>query len=463
MAGIDLSEDKKAPVAATAPAAPYAVTSTVTPAQDATNKTFAKADAEWDKQGARLDAAGLPHPLGCVKPAPAISVSQLYDVPNRGSAQITVTTYPAGVGGAAFDRLVRKSAECKNANVALSVLPQETVGTEASRFQSSWSGNNITTVMWRRGDVVAFVATQSKNAANATSIAASVDSALSANLGACVDQQSKSSDSTRNVLFARDNFRGNRSTRDVATRQASPPTLTAEQTAAGVKPVEVPSRSFSVPDVFRPVKPTAYPVYPALPKELDVPEPPAEPKPQTLKDVVDIRVPDPDGPGCGWAFAATAAAGYDAASIEARNDRREAEAQATLDADATRWVADVQAYWSSYAAYRQDVRDFRAYAKAVSETADAWSDIAQQWADYYDEYDKWETFEQYREDLIEAKAQAKIDFSDANTACDVLATSANPDDVAEYADTCPPERPEVLGVKVPKSQDAPSKPEDPRP
>lgn len=438
------------------------VAARTTAAQTSLEQIMDTADGAWKKAGSRITAAGLPHPLSCVKPAPSLSLSQLYDVPERGSAQVTVTSYAAGVGAKAFDRLVNKVDDCKQANVSLAAVPQDIIGTEAARMQTSWSGNSVTTVLWRRGDVIAFVATQTRNSANASSIAKSVDRVMSAELGKCADQQSTVNDALRNAFHAGKNFTGKRDTKDVTAVKAQKPVLTAEQESAGVKPF-VRGKELDVPEVHRPVQPVAYPVWPDLPKIVTEPTFPERPKPQNLSATVDIRVADPTGPGCGWDFMASSVASFDAAQVQADNDERIDAAQALLDADVKRWTTETSAYYSAYAKYTKDVTDFASYAKAVADVAVAWSKIADEWADYYADYADWEQTEAERDDLIVDIKDAQNGYDDAIARCDELAASIRVEDIAEFAGTCPPVGPEVLDADVPKPTKAPAKPKDPRP
>ena len=136
------------------------------------------------------------------------------------------------------------------------------------------------------------------------------------------------------------------------------PELPEDLRASGVRAIQVPGPAASVTPAVVPAQP-AYPVWPPLPEPVVVPEPPADIEPQRTEALAPQRIPDPDGPGCGWDFAATMAPEYDEAEVRAVNAEALRRTRAELAADGARWQSDVVDYWVAYAAYVDDVEAYR--------------------------------------------------------------------------------------------------------
>ena len=458
--GMDFDSPVKTSVGKKSVEKPYQVVSTQTNAYLAISNTFNTVDKNWKKQGSRIDAAGLPHPLSCVNPAPSLSVSQLYDIPRLGSAQVTITSYGAGVGAEAFKRIVTKAGSCQN-NVSLLSVDQSVVGAESHRFQANWFNNNVTTVMWRYGDVVAYVATETKNAGNATAIARKIGEVLVPNLTACFNTESVSRDAKRNAYFAGKYFTGRLSTKTVETEKLEAPALTEQQIEAKVTKTDR-GEELTLPDVLRPLLPT-YPVWPELPNTLNPPNFPKAPAAQELSKTTGVRVSDPTGPGCGWAFMSNSVAPFDAARVAETNGSRILKAQTALDADGARWQKQVSAYWTAYANYVKKGKNYQEYAKSVRSVVKAWNAIAVDWQTYYTDHANWQIKEDARVQFLTDRKVAADEYNEAISTCDDLYASDDPDDTLEYNATCPPERPSILDEKPAVPEAEPVQPKDPRP
>lgn len=204
-------------------------------------------------------------------------------------------------------------------------------GTEA--FTVTASGVRAT--LLRRGDVV--VEVLSVGAANPFAvygndpsldrhnrIVAAADAALAAALeGRCVDQVGNADDPGRNP-FSGVEFTGLLEVRSVgladipsdASTTTAPPSATPS-TAHSVPPealalqdwVNVTRQGSAFAELTQP--PTPRPRWRAAPVE-----PAAAPTQQTFQ----VRVPDPEGPGCGWAFTGAAVPAVDAPTLSAAAD-----------------------------------------------------------------------------------------------------------------------------------------------
>ena len=459
--GLDFSSPESAITKKKEVVKPYQVVATQTSAYVAISKTFATADSTWSKQGSRIEAAGLPNPLSCVKPAPALSSSQLYDIPRLGSAQVTLTSYGAGIGADAFNRIVNKVDSCKK-NISLLTVGQSDIGVDTHRFRAYRLDSNVTIVMWRHGDVLAYVATESKNAKNATAIARSINKVLVSNLTACLDTESVVRDAKRNAYYAGKHFTGNLETYTAVTERLEAPELTEQQVVANVTKTNR-GEELTLPEVLRPILPTTHPVWPELPVALSPPTFPDVPDVQELSKTTSIRIADPIGPGCGWAFMSNSVAPFDASQVTALNDARVLKTQIALDADGVRWQKEISAYWTAYANYVTKGTKYQAYAKSVRSVVTAWNAIAVEWQTFYTAHANWQVVEDERLEFLADQQDAADEYNAKITTCDDLYASDNPDDNLEYDATCPPERPEILDEKPVAQETEPVQPEDPRP
>lgn len=450
------------PTAATIPA-PQEVVEAVAPApslaSNAIDAMFDQIDTAWMPQGRRVAAAGLPHPLTCVTPAPGLSVSQTYTTKAGQGAQVTIVSYPAGLGAWMFDQMPGKARNCKPASTSMTVTGSTGIGVESARYTVAWSGNRASIEVVRRGDVLTFTATTNP----APGTAKAVDGVVAAHMGKCVEQKSTVADAYRNTFTAKGKYEPyttpEKVTRDPATEPTPP---------AGVDAVSIPAKTYKVPTVERPVE-RVYPVWPDLPEARPVPVAPEPPKPQVTSLTVQTLVEDTYGPGCGWEWMTSAKSPFDAADADRINTARVTRAQTRLEKDEQRWLADVVDYWSAYAQYRADVISYRKYAERVADVTKAWEAIDALWDTYWAEYDAWEQAKADRDRFIAQKKAARETYDDLMEQCLELAEEPVASDVekdveAEEPDiVCPPVRPEILDQKAPKVGKEPSKPKNPRP
>ena len=517
------SDDK----ASAAEAAPITVVDfTKTPAAGVMRATLNDLDKTWSASSTEVLSAGLPHPLGCIEPGPTLSNSKAYNASGQ-EAQVTLAAYPAGVGAEMFKRVKDQVASCKPSGTSIYTYARDGVGVESATTDASWSGNNIETTYFRRGDLIVFVATDKGR--DSLARAKVVDDVVQKHLTPeiCVDQQQGINAQFRNALFAGDKFTGLQKTNKLTSEKVEVPRRTEEQFQTNVPIVEVPSPDLKVKAVERPSDDFAYPLWPLLPKEVAVPTVPAAPADQKLEGEARVRIADPNGPGCGWAFLTTVEASFDKKAVEARNATIMRTTQEALDADGPRWQKEIQAYWSAYEAYLKAVEEYKTYADRVNEVRAAWDVIHAAWAKYYTDYANWEAYQAERQDFIDRQAAAKKTWEDQTAACaalpgriskyntdieryrtvtypkyesDLAAFNANrpalqakyEEDLAAWraADPetrgpqptpptppkepaepqrptlnhpCPPNKPGIIDEKVPESKTAPAKPADPRP
>lgn len=392
-----------------------------TPAASVISATFKELerDKRFKANSTEVSSAGFPHPFSCVTPTAPLSQSKGYKV--RGDdAQVTIAAYPAGLGHEVFERLMKKVTECKPSTTYMTTADSDGVGVEGGFASVAWSENRVEVTLFRRGDLIAFVATDANK--DSKGKAKIVDGVLERRLSkeVCPDPKGTEDAVTRNAFYAAKDFTGKREVYRLTTEPLELPTLTPELQAEGVKAVEIPGENYNIERVERPSDDFAYPLWPPLPKEPKFPKYPEAPKPQKLKSKTWVRVEDPIGPGCGWAFLTTVEPTYDAERIEAQNAARIDAAQAKLDADGPRWQADVISYWVAYQNYLDRIEAYEAYALKVKRVAKAWDKIHEAWRDYYTAYENWRLRDNARKAFIAQKKAAKQGYRDQIARCEYV-------------------------------------------
>jgi hypothetical protein len=266
---------------------------------------------------------------------------------------------------------------------------------------------------------VVFVASDltADSAAYAEKVDAVLKNQLTSNV--CVDQESGLSDRYRNAFYADEKFRGLLKDKLLFTEKKRPPAI-PDSMIDEVKPTELPAKNYNVKRVTLPSDDYPYPLWPELPKPRPYPDYPKVPEKQKLSSTVEIRIPDPKGPGCGWAFLETVSPSYDKKKIDGRNTSLINYAQKVLDADGPRWQKDVLQYWEDYAKYQRQVKRYGPYRREVKLVAEAWDEIHEQWKDYYTDHANWEIYMEDREDLIAAKKSARQSYQSALARCSAL-------------------------------------------
>lgn len=420
-------EEEEAPVVQEEVKARTVVDFTATPANRAFDRVFRGLDKTWEGTSSPVDAAGLPQPLDCVAPAPALSEARTYNANNREVA-VTLAAYPAGVGGEMYSRFLSETLTCKPSSFSIFTYPVSGLGVEAFTMDASWGANDVEITALRRGDVVAFTVT--KNGGASATAAKVVDSYLRAALSrnVCVSQNSSVKDQRRNAFFSGRSFTGLQTEKEIRAKKVKDPRLTPDQKAAGVEKSSIPAEPLKTFPVKLPSSDFTYPLWPPLPTPVLAPSMPTVPEPQKLKDYALIREPDPLGPGCGWSFMTTIEPSFDEAQVEANNAELVGIAEEVLASDAARWKRDVRAYWTAYHEYLTvEIPAYRAYRSEVAEVSEAWDLIHAAWDAYYTAYANWEIEEAARLAFIEEKRAARTTYKEQLAACE-----AYPEEYANY-------------------------------
>ncbi|WP_127481144.1 hypothetical protein [Nocardioides pantholopis] len=429
-----------------------------TPAHRVLARTFAALPGDWEPQGELLAAASVPHPLACVDVVPTVALSRTHRL-GGDDVQVTVAAYAAGVGADALARMVEEVAACAPSAVGVTPVGELDLGAEGIRLAVSGTDTDYRVLVWRRGDVLGFVSGTVEQSLDAA--AAAADDALAPELAAhCVTEGSTREDALRNAAYAGGRFTGRVERRLLRGDRVPVPEVPPAYATAGVVATPLPAPPAEAVEVNLPAVP-AHPHWPDLPAPVAEPDRPEPVVPQRTEMRAPQRVPDPDGPGCGWAFTATAEPDYDNASVERENTAAIRRTREALTADGERWRVDVLAYWIAHRTYLDQVAAWNAYAAEVEAVAAAWAVTEQAWAAYEAAHAQWEVTEKDRTDLLEDQDQAREQYADQGAQC-LVWYEADPNSV-DYLLNCPPEVPQVLSTPVPVPLPEPQPPADPRP
>ena len=428
----------------------------------------------WTPAGALAWSGGTPFDAACGRPTvdAALSGARVYDL-GRSQVVLTVSAYTAGSGAVAMAGWAARLTQCSNASVG--VVPAPGPSTDAFVATLRSGGTAASALFWRRGDVIAIVATTSSSRSGLASLAAAADPLLvSALTGVCANIASTVADAARSPWVARDQFTG--LTAPVTVTNAPSPTPAPPQ---GVTPVPTTWSPTPLPSVSYPVRP-ADPVYPLdLPTAVGSPLPPSPLAPAPVSTVVPSRLDDPVGPGCGWAFTGQVAPPYDATTEAQLAQGRVTEAQQTLAAAQQAWQVSIVAYWQSVGDYEAQAAAYVAYEAAVRQVAQAWDVISVQRQAYADAVTAYNLAAAARQQFLLDQAAAQTAYDQAVAACQngtpptdapVPTDPTLPTDTAAPLPTdvpvfggCPPTVPDILSQPGPTLPPIPTPPPDPRP
>ncbi len=430
--------------------------------------------AGWTPAGIVAWTGGTPFDAPCGRPTAdaALSGSRVYDL-GKSQVVLTVSAYTAGAGAVAMRDWSARLSTCTGARVT--VLPVLAPSPDAflATLLPDAGRPGAAALFWRRGDVIAIVATASPDGRGLPALAARADPALSAALtGVCANQASTVADGARSPWLARDQFTGLASPIPVTTKPSPTPAP-----PAGVTPVPATWSPTPLPSVSVPVRP-ADPVWPTdLPSGVASPVPPSPLPPAPVQSLVPSRLDDPVGPGCGWAFTGQVAPPFDAATEAVLAQTRVAQAKQDLAAAQQAWQTEVVQYWQAVADYRAAAVAYTAYDAAVRQVARAWDRISAQRQAYADAVAAYNLAVAAREQFLLDQAAAQTAYDEAVAACPPVDGTPTPSDVpiptspaptgastgSPATSGCPPPVPAILQETAPAVPPLPTPPPDPRP
>ena len=402
----------------------------------------------WRPAAAVQDSAGLPFEFECgspKKPGPVVDDMKAWvkssgpSVSNvSGSVTVNLRAYTAGGGAAAFDNIIDLVSKCSEAYPA----SYSGIGVSSIALIST----RTTTLMWRRGDIIGLSTYQSGSRAGSSSFAAQVAGAVDQKLeramnGLCLDQTGDESDIYRSPWVDRLTFSGLTDKKKLKLKRPKNVKPARERVDSSII-TQIPASELDSPDfVYRPTRP-ADPVWPpALPAEMSKPSMPYEPFPYQSFELVPLRIPDVNGPGCGWEFAGTQPPLFDGEAAEEEYETARSAAQSRLQSGWKLLQRQKAKYWRQYDQYTADVRAYRQYASEVSEIATAWANIVQARETYAANLALWQAAKDARRQFIIDQNAAERRYRADRTECRNYVPPPPPEPEPEPEPTRNPDRP----------------------
>lgn len=220
---------------------------------------------------------------------------------------------------------------------------------------------------------------------------------------------------------------------------------------------------------------------PPLPTPVSRPTPPEYPGAQETSIGVDAPAADPVGPGCGWAFTATAGPDDDAGAIRQSARELVERTKQSLTEQQRQWAKDAERYLKALGPYQRSARAWNAYADQVAAVQASWTDQRARLDQYEADMATWRTqrdaLRRFRAGRDAARTQYEADqracdagwpFPSASPGATASGTgapspSATPGGSATPSPTptltCPPRRPAILDETEPYVGPKPAKPE----
>lgn len=497
----------------TIPPAPPEIVSTqwkVSPASVTLKESLAKAPTGWESQGNLLESPQSPYPFSCTTEGinPALSYAQNFKANGKG-IQVLVSAYTAGLAETGLADKVNRATSCGGGTYGIYGVSQFDNGYQVN---VSTGVQKTKTIIFRHGDVVTYVIGDSNNG-NMIALASQFEKHLAKNmLKVCVNPDYKGEETTRSP-FSHDEYKGYYTNAKVVIPEVELPKIPEDEK---FKAVKIGEKVTAVKNVDLPTKPTEYPVWPELPKEMTKPTAPEIPakKADTEKGYKQ-RSEDKTGPGCGWAFTGSTAPQFSKKDADQENTMTKTSTEDTLVKEARKWQESVLAYWKAHDKYETDAPKWNKYVSEVNKVSDAWDEIRADWNTYWANHAVWEQEVRERDAFLARQDQAKKNYNNAIQVCEnweagredreakqreadeelkkyreseqkleeewnkeekqkveeeedykpkpYESENEPPKFTPEPAPTCPPVKPIILEQAPPKVSAEPQKPADPRP
>ena len=459
--GISLvPHDDKATVAAPIPIATVSTAAaTGTPASSfITNTLTHPPDSQWRATGGLSWAASTAFDQACAvngaTAGPVIAGQRVFVVSGR-TVTVTVRAYGAGLGLPALQGLLIRVRDCARSGQNVGAAPAREIGVAALSgwAQPAGSPGRVSTLLWRRGDVIASVAVAG-GPSSLPKLALAVDAALLPRLTpVCADPRAVLTDALRSPYADRSVYQG-----WLVPRLLEIPPIGTPAAPPGVFPVPLDHTSTPLPSISTPIAPVP-PLWPlALPTAVESPVAPTIPGPQPTSTQVPIATIDTTGPGCGWAFTGQLAPPFDPAAAQVAGDAATQSAQEQLIGSQTAWTQEVLDFWSSQGLYDSVATQYVAYAAAVRTVANAWDRITTDRNDYATALADYTSALALQADFLARRAAAQAAYDAAVAACAVPVTpTPTPTPGAPIA-ICPPTYPVILSEPTPTVPPSPTPP-----
>ena len=482
-AGIPVLPSSAAPAPASTPSpslAPLAVladspaTRTVTSLlnQGPGTAWLASAEVDW--------AVGTPYDYACQLtpwkgPGAAVSGQRTFENA-AGTLTVSAHAYGAGAGALAFDQLSQRIAACPQRESSVSSEPVSVGGANGliGHVRPDGSPSTVTSVVWRRGDVVLDVHASGVPYPDLIAAAQAVDAKATTVIEpVCASMDSTVEDALRSPWIDRNAYTGWLAPETIAIAPSPLPTP-----PAGVLPRDLGLPLEPLPQVSEPSATPTEPLWPPAPTPVATPVLPSPVAAQPSATTVGVPRRDDAGPGCGWSFTGQSAPTFDEATALATRTDTLTQARAALTEAQKAWQGQVQKYWAASAAYQAGLGQYRLYAAKIAQVTRAWASLQAARDVYALALAQWQLAVADRTALVTAQQLAARDYQAAVDACLIAPTptptvtttatptaeptvSPSPTDAPTVV--CPPTRPPLLDQTIPPIPPTPTPPPDPRP
>ena len=406
------------------------------------------------------------------------------------SVTVTLHAFGAGAGAAAFTELRARIDSCPQREASVDSSTMDIAGTTglAGLVRPEGSPASVSTVTWRRGDLLFDVHSVDLSQSELVDLATSIDRVGVADLTpVCPQLDSTQADGARSPWVNRDSYTGL-----LADQPVVVPEVPLPAAPAGVTPRNLAAPLDPLPAVVLPSVQPSDPVWPAaLPAPVPAPSSPTPVPPQPTAAIAKYQVRDDVGPGCGWAFTGQSAPPFNQDAADAARAASINTVRSNVLAAQQAWGQQVVAYWTAAAAYEQAIGRYRLYAAQVQQVSTAWAAIQSARDAYVVALATWQQAVNQRTALIGQQQAAALAYQNALAVCaaqpsNLPTISSSPTATTTEGPTgqpsptttagpspsspsttptpaCPPTRPAVLDQVVPPVPPAPVPPPDPRP
>lgn len=367
------------------------------------------------------------------------------------SVMWSVRAYGAGQGSAWVQHLRDTATAC---GVGVYAMPG--LGVEAVTFTSG----QVSTLVWRRGDVVSTFGYQHNHQPGAPSTVAveanKVDQIIKGALsGVCADTESTfGSDAGRSPYVSAATYSGLFRERRYPVDEAvtEPPVgweFGGGRTVKAVEPAAEPDDLAEKPSGEVPV---------SMPDVVDRPTKPSKPDKPGTEFGVKEQIVDVTGPGCGWSFTAQIAPVFDKTVAKKTFEDAVGVERAEAESAWTAWFPAAGRYKDAYEQYAAQVEDYNTYVTEVRAVSDMWALINDARAAYEEAEALYQKQVDDRAEFKARKTLAGSEYAEDQAFC--ATGTFTPVDVARPAPVCPVVRPAILDRKAPKVGDKPEKPDE---
>ena len=351
--------------------------------------------------------------------------------------------WPTGFGAAAIDAIVKRAKACAARGEQITVEQRKVAGYPAVVVTTVSGSDTIRTLRWSVGDITLSLTGEDVPFDDAA-IKRWSRRAAALLQPICADLKPAVKDARRSPWRDPDKYQG---LTDQVTVGADLPDISEEL------PPDHP-KLLGLKQVERPDPPDGVPYWPeSLPAKVSLPEQPIRPKEPPTERRVTFQVPDPTGPGCGWAFTASPTPEFSQAESDAQRDERVAATTQQLNEELSRWAAEESQWRSAIPGYYTQALAYREYANDVAVVSKAWDATRDEWSRYY-------ALVAQRQQAIADRAQWQAASTAwLNSGCGTKTGAPAPGTAQQPGCAVP----QILWKPLPQIPPEPAQPKDPRP